>query len=96
MKALLLAALLAQADAPLAERPAMELKAGEVVPFDGVCLTSGKSIEVGKRIAACEAGLAVAESKTMVSTPVLVAAIVGALAVGFAAGAATAYAVSRK
>lgn len=95
MKALLLAALLAQADAPLAERPAMEFKAGEVVPFDSTCMTTGKSIEVGKRIAACEAGLAVAESKTMVSTPVLVAAIVGALAVGFAAGAGVALVVKR-
>ena len=96
MKALLLAALLAQApDAPLAERPAMELKAGETVPFDGVCMTSGKSIEVGKRIASCEAGLAVAESKTMISTPVLVAAIIGALAVGAAVGAGAALAAKR-
>ena len=95
MKALLLAALLAQADAPLAERPAMELKAGEVVPFDGVCMTSGKSLEVGKRIASCEAEVAKAHESTLISTPVLVAGVVGIVLVAFAAGAATAYAVKK-
>jgi len=95
VRALLLAALLAQADAPLAERPAMELKAGEVVPFDGVCLTSGKSIEVGKRIASCEAEVAKAHEGTLISTPVLVGGIVAVVVVAFAAGAATALAVKR-
>lgn len=80
------------ADAPTVERPAMELKAGEPVPFDGVCMTSSKSIEVGKRIASCEASMAVVETKTVISTPVLVGGIVALVALAFAAGAATAYA----
>lgn len=80
---------------PVGERPAMELKAGEAVPFDGTCMTTGKSIEVGKRIASCEAEMAKVEEKTVLSTPVLVAGVVGLILVSFAAGAATAYAVKR-
>jgi hypothetical protein len=99
VKALLLAALLAQADAPTLELPpqgrTIEVAAGDMVPFDGVCLDGDQSLRSAKRVAACEAGLKVAESKTLISTPVLVAGIVGIVVVAFAAGAATAYAVKR-
>ena len=99
MKALILAALLAQADAPLLELPppgrVMELEAGETVPFKATCLDEAQTLRAGKRVAACEAGLKVAESKTMISTPVLVAGVVGIVFVAFAAGAATAYAVKK-
>lgn len=99
MKALILAALLAQADAPLLELPppgrVMELEAGETVPFKATCLDEAQTLRAGKRVAACEAGLKVAESKTMISTPVLVAGVVGIVIVAFAAGAATAYAVKK-
>lgn len=99
MKALLLAALLAQSDAPLLDLPppgrTIEVTAGDMVPFDGVCLDGDQSLRAAKRVAACEAGLKVAESKTMISTPVLVAGIAGIIAVSFAAGAAVAYAAKR-
>lgn len=98
MKALLLAALLAQTDAPLDLPPVgrtIEVTAGDMVPFDGVCLDGDQSLRAAKRVAACEAGLKVAESKTMISTPVLVAGVVGIVLLSFAAGAATAYAVKK-
>ena len=99
MKALLLAALLAQADAPTLDLPpqgrTIEVAAGDMVPFDGICLDGDQSLRSAKRMAACEAGLKVAESKTMTSTPVLVAGVVGIVLVAFAAGAATAYAVKK-
>ncbi len=99
MKACLVAVLCASlahaqaADAPTVERPALTFKAGEVVPFDGVCMTDGKAIETGKRLASAEAQVAAVEGKSIVSTPVLVGGIVAIIAVAFAAGAATAYAV---
>lgn len=98
MKALLLAALLAQTDAPLDLPPVgqtIEVTAGDMVPFDGVCLDGDQSLRAAKRVAACEAGLKAAESKTMISTPVLVAGVVGIVLLSFAAGAATAYAVKK-
>lgn len=100
MKALILAAVLAQAaDAPVLELPppgrTIEVAAGDMVPFDGVCLDGDQALRAGKRVAACEAGLKVAESKTMLSTPVLVAGVVGIVLLSFAAGAATAYAAKR-
>lgn len=73
----------------------MAFTAGEVVPFSGVCMTDGKALQVGKRIASCEASMAVVETKTVVSTPVLVGGIVAIVALAFAAGAATAYAATR-
>jgi len=96
--ALVLCASLAHAepkDAPVAERPAMTLKAGEVVPFDAVCMTDGKTLEVGKRIASCEASLAVVETKTVISTPILVGGLVAVIVLAFAAGAAAGFAASR-
>lgn len=99
MTALVLAMLLTQAapapaaDAPVLELPpqgkTIEVKAGELVPFDGVCLDAAQSLRAGKRVAACEAGLKVAESKSMISTPVLVAGVAGVVAAvgaAFAAG----------
>lgn len=94
MIALVLAAVLTQAaDAPVLELPpqgrTIEVTAGDMVPFDGVCLDSDQSLRAGKRVAACEAGLKVAESKTMISTPVLVAGVAAIVAVvggAFAAG----------
>lgn len=94
MTGLVLAVLLTQAaDAPVLELPpqgrTIEVTAGELVPFDGVCLDDAQNLRAGKRMAACEAGLKVAETKTMISTPVLVAGVAGVVAVvaaSFAAG----------
>jgi hypothetical protein len=96
---LLLIASLAHAEAPadapvVEERPAMTFKAGEVVPFDGVCMTDGRAVATAKRIASCEAGLAVIESRP--SLPVVVALVIGALAVGVLAGTAAGYAAARR
>lgn len=96
--AILLTASLAHgqaADAPTLERPAMTLKAGEIVPFDGVYMDDAKAVSTGKRIAACEAEMAIVETKTVISTPLLVGGIAAIIAVAFAAGAATAMAVKR-
>lgn len=98
MSALLVALLLSQAaDAPVVDVPGrtMDLKAGEVVPFAAVCLDGAQSVRAAKRVASCEATLADAETKTLVSTPVLVGGVVAIVAVAFAAGAATAYAVKK-
>ena len=82
------------ADAPTVEpRPAMTLSAGDVVPFNATCMDDAKTLQVGKRIASCEASLAVVETKTVISTPLLVGGVVAAIVLAFAAGAATAYAV---
>lgn len=99
MSALIVALMLSQAaDAPVAEsepRPAMILTAGSIVPFDGVCLDDAQTVKQAKRVASCEASMSLVETKTMVSTPVLVGGIVAIVAVAFAAGAATAYAVKK-
>lgn len=91
---LALVALLTQApDAPLLkDAPAIEVKAGDVVGFDGVCMGSAKSIQVGKRIADCEQSMAVVETKTVISTPVLVGGLVAVFGVAFALGVAAAFA----
>lgn len=92
---LVLCAFSAQAadDAPLATlgetqlaRPPMQMKAGEVVPFDGLCMDDALTVQTGKRIASCEATLAKAEKSSLVSTPVLIALVAGALVVGLGAG----------
>lgn len=96
MTALVLALFLAQAppaDAPVLDLPppgrVVELAEGQPVPFKATCLDDAQSLRAGKRVAACEAGLKVAESKSMISTPVLVAGVAGVVAVvaaSFAAG----------
>lgn len=93
MNALVLAVLLAQAaDAPLVELPprgqTVELEAGQPVPFKAVCLDEAQAVREAKRCSGDAAGLKVAESKTMFSTPVLVGGIVGVVAVVAAAFAA--------
>ncbi len=86
----------APVDAPTMERPAQTFKAGEVVPYDATCMTDGRTIEVGKRLASAEAQVAALEGKSIVSTPVLVAGgaaivavIVAVAAAGFVAGKAS-------
>lgn len=82
------------ADAPLAvPRPAIEVKAGDLVPFDGTLLDGPLTISTGKRLAAGEASVAATDGKlviapsTVVAAVVVVAALVGsAVGLGFAAG----------
>ena len=97
--ALALVASLAHAqpvDAPLGEpRAAMTLKAGEVVPFDGVCMDDARAILTGKRLAGAEAQVKSVEGKTVISTPLLVAGIIAAVVVSGAVGAGVALAVKR-
>ncbi len=97
MTALLVALLLAQAvDAPVAEpRPAIVVEAGALVPFAGVCMDDAQAVKQAKRVASCEASMAMVETKTLLSTPVLVGGVVAIVVVAFAAGAATAYAVTK-
>lgn len=79
MTHLLLLALLSQApDAPVvAPRPAVVLKAGEAMPFDGLALDDAQAIVQANKVAT-------ADSKW---SPVVVVAIaVGALLVGGAVG----------
>ena len=98
--ALLLCASLAHAeppaDAPLEGRAAMVLRAGEIVPFDATCLDDARTIATAKRIAACEAGEKKAAGQSVISAPVLVVAILGALAVGVLAGTAAGYAAAKR
>lgn len=68
---------------PLVRRT-MQLQAGEMVPFDAVCLNGEQAVHQAKRIVACETTLAKAEGQQLVSLPVLIAAVAGALAVGAA------------
>jgi hypothetical protein len=85
-------------DVPRAEpHRTLVLEAGSIAPPPGpwTCLDDAKLVETGQRIAYCEASLKASEGKTMVSTPVLVAAIVGALVLGLGVGAAAGLAASR-
>ncbi len=87
MSILLLALLLTQApDAPL--RPAITVKAGELVSFDGVCMTDAKAIETGKRLAYAEAVVAETDGKLVIPLPAVVAAV--AVVVAVVAGSAAA------
>lgn len=102
MTSLVLAILLTQAvDTPLKDstpaipRPALVVYAGMTVPYNGVLLDDAQAVHQAKRLAAAEASLAAVEGKTLISTPVLVGGLVAVVAVAFAAGAATAYAVRK-
>lgn len=68
---------------PLVRRT-VQVQEGEPAPFAGLCLNDAQAIHVAQRVASCEATLAKAEEKNLVSLPVLIAAIAGALAVGAA------------
>lgn len=80
---------------PLIERPAITVKAGELVPFDGVCLTDGLAVRTGKRIAMCEATVAKAEEGFLFTKPVLLLGVAGIIAASFAAGVAVTYAATK-
>jgi hypothetical protein len=88
VKALLLAALLTQApDAPLLDEPGrvMELEAGNVVPFDATCLDKHQALRTAKRVAAAEAERD-ALKESHIGWPIVVGAILGAVALGVGAG----------
>lgn len=95
--AIVLCSSLALADEPpvVGDAPinAFPVEAGEIVPVPGILLPRAKAFEVAQRLSACEASLEVVQTKAVVSTPVLVAGIVATVAVSFAAGVATAYAI---
>ncbi len=97
MKGILAAVLIAstafaEGDAPLVvlgdplPRPALVVTKGEVVPFNGVLLDDAQAVQQGKRVVNCEATLKKAEESTLISTPVIVALIAGALTVGLGVG----------
>jgi hypothetical protein len=88
VNALLVTIILAQAvDAPLKDsstetmRPAMELQAGEIVPFTGICLPDALAMRVARRLASAEAQVSAVEGKTVMSTPVLVGGVVALVVV---------------
>lgn len=96
MKALALAVALslsAQAAEPK-DAPVRVLKAGELVPFDGLCMTDAQAIEQAKRVAAAEAKAKALEESMAVAPPWWVVAAVGVVAVG--AGVGLGYAVARR
>ncbi len=87
-------------DVPLALRPAnqhpaTEVKAGQLMPFDGLCLDETLAVATGKRIASCEETLKAAQKDTLVSVPLFVAVIAATLAVGLGVGFAVRGATNR-
>lgn len=96
MNAILLAVLLSQAvDSPLKDstpaipRPALVLKAGDPMPWDGLALDDAQAVAQAKKGAACQAELAAAKENHLISTPQLVAAagiIVAVVGAAFGAG----------
>lgn len=87
------------ADAPKNEaRPAVMVKEGAPVPFDGVLLDDAQAVLIGKRMARCEAEMQLVETKVLVDKPVLIAGVVAVVVVvggAFAAGYALAAAKQR-
>ncbi len=87
--------ILAQApDAPVEPRPAQVFKAGEIVPYDGVCMTDERAILTGKRLAAAEASVAATDGKLVLAPGTVVAAV--AVVVAVVAGASAAAYVAGK
>ncbi len=95
MISLALALVLTQApDAPLVEpRPAVMVRAGDVVPFDGACLDDATLVKTGKRLAAAEASVAATDGKLVIAPSTVVVAVAavvvvvgGAVAIGYVAG----------
>ncbi len=91
MNALLIALLLSQdaGQAPDGGRPAIVVKAGDAVPWDGVCMDDAKAIDTGKRLASAEAQVLFVSDKTVIATPVAVTAVgavLAAVASAFGAG----------
>ncbi len=100
MNALLVAVLLSQAADPALQaevgpRPAIVVKFGDLIPYDGVLLDDAATLKLGKQLMKCDAEAEEVSKKSLVSTPVLVAVIVGALVAGAGIGAGAAYAATR-
>lgn len=75
----------------------VRLRAGEPAPYDGRLLEHDESVRRGKALVSCRGELADAKTNEWLSKPVLIAFIVGGLALGAAAGAGvTAWAMSKK
>ncbi len=84
MNGLILAALLAQAAVP--DVPAVVVvKAGQIVPADGLWVSDAKAVEQAKRVVSCETERDELK-KSGPSTAVVVLLIVASLVVGGAAG----------
>lgn len=60
-----------------------------------VCIDGATAIAAAKRIKSCEASMAVVETKTVLSTPLLVGGMVAVFVLGMAAGVATAMAARK-
>lgn len=96
MQALMLAVLLSQAaDVPLikldegaVDSRVLGFTAGEVVPFDAICMDNGTAVKNAQRIVSCETTVAEAEKSFLISKPVLILGIVGLVAASLAAGVA--------
>lgn len=73
----------------------VRLKSGEPAPFSGRLLSEDEQIRRAKRLAEAEGELAKAHESALVSKPVLIAIIVGALVVGAGAGAGVAIALKK-
>ncbi len=76
-------------DAPVIDRPAMVIKAGEIAPFNGVLMSDALTIQTGKRLAYGDACVDFTEGKSVVSTPVLVASVAVVVAVVASVAAAS-------
>jgi len=89
--ALVVALLLAQdAGTPLSvAQPAIVVRAGDVVAFDGVLMSDAKAVEVGKRLASAEAVVAALKEQPVVGVPAILTAggvVLSAFASAFGAG----------
>ena len=80
------------ADAPVVA-PVI-VASGDTVPFDGLLLSTEVALQQAKRVAACDTERDSLRA-SQVSWPLVIAAVVGALAVGAAVGAGVAVAARR-
>lgn len=77
-------------------RPAMELKQGEPMPFDGVAMDVPLSIKTAQRIVYAETVVKETEGKWLFTPAQFIAVMAGVLVVGATAGAVGAYALQPK
>jgi hypothetical protein len=87
------------ADAPLAEGRSIPVAAGELAPFAGQLIEPSEMVRrerINERNAAELAKLKADKGAAIVSAPVLVAIVLGTLAVGVGLGMAAGYAAARR
>lgn len=82
--------------APDVPEVSVRLRPGETAPFDGRLLSLDENVRRAKSAVECRAELASAKESVWMSKPTIIALVAGALLVGAAAGAAGAWAATRR